>query len=76
MLVVRGGASLVHVCQLRDDRVNGRFGAREHRRVPLRVEARLRIRQPTHQIDELLRVIRVERDDEVPIVDAVAIARV
>src|SRR5688572_10519786 len=67
---------LIHVRQLRENRVHGRLRAREHRRVPLRVKARLRITQPPHQIDELLRVIRVERDHEVLIVDAVAVARV
>src|SRR4051812_9848087 len=61
----QGRGSLIHVRQLREDRVDGRLRAREHRRVALGVEARLRVPQAPHQIDELLRIVRVERDHEI-----------
>src|ERR1051325_1097462 len=62
--------------QLREDRVNGRLRAGEHRRVAPCIEARLGITQATHQIDEFLWVVRVECDDEILVVDAVAVAGV
>ena len=53
----RRRVSLIEVRQLREDRVDRGFGADEHRCVPLRIQARLRISQPPHQIDELLRIV-------------------
>src|ERR671913_2248861 len=57
----RPDAASFHIGQLRDNRVDWRLRACEHRRIALRVDARFRVPQTSDQVDELLRIIRVER---------------
>jgi len=44
----------LHVRQLREDRIDRRLRAREHRRIALRIQARFRVSEPPYQVDELL----------------------
>src|SRR3954467_15771574 len=56
--------------------LHGARDAGEDRRLALRVRARLRSPQLLHQIEELARIVRVERDDEFLVVDPERIGRV
>src|SRR5688572_6770637 len=51
--------------QLVEDLVDRHLHAREDRRVALRVLAALSLAQLHHQVEKVLRLVRLERDDEV-----------
>src|SRR5512140_1051285 len=57
--------------ELGEDEVDVRLCAGEHRRVAKCVEAGLGVAQPAHQVNELLRVVRIEGHDELLIVDPI-----